>query len=118
MTLCRTLSQQLQATLSKVDNLSLVVILNFILRLHLPVGNLLDHFDDIVRLANKANELLVLRLEKLKQGPNRNVLERSVTTRKEPAKVAVDAVAGLQPVLNKDTVVPNCSSSVRDTHVG
>lgn len=66
MALRRTLSQQLQAALGKVNNLPLVVILDFILRLHLSVGNLLDHLDNVIRLANEANELLVLRLEQLK----------------------------------------------------
>lgn len=109
MALGHTLSQQLQATLRKADHLALVIILDLGVRLNLPVGNLLDHFHNTLRLADKPNELLVLRLEQLKQGPDRNVLKRGVAASQEPAEIAVDAVARLGPVLDEYAVISHWS---------
>ena len=47
------------------------------------VGYGLDHLYDIFRFGNQANELLVLRLEQLKQGPDGDVLESWITTLEE-----------------------------------
>lgn len=104
----RTLPQQLQTPLGQAHHLSLIVVFGLVVRLHLAVGDLLDHLDNVIRLPDKPDELLVLRLEQLKQGPDRNVLESGIAAGKEPAEVAVDAVTRLHPVLNKDAVIAHC----------
>lgn len=58
-----------------------------------------NHFHDIVGFPNQANQFLVLRLQKLKQSPDGNVLERGITAAKEPAKIPVDSTIGLGPCL-------------------
>lgn len=117
------LSEKLQAALCQVDNLALIVVIaELVIGLDLAVRNLLDHFDDVVGLANESYQSLVLRLEQLQQCPDCDVLERSVAAGKEPAQVPVDAAVGFRPVLDEDGVITDCcsilaSDSSRDRHV-
>lgn len=101
------LAQQLQTPLRQVDHLALVVVLELVVRLDLAVGDLLDHLDHGVRLADEADEFLVFRLEQLQKGPDGDVLEGRVAAVEEPAEVAVDALARLVPVSDEDAVVTN-----------
>jgi len=106
MSLCRALTQQLQTALGEIDHLNFVIILaNFDVRLGVTVGNLSDNFDNILRFNDETNELLILRLNELEDGPDRNVLERRVTASKESAKITMNTVARFCPALNKDGVV-------------
>jgi hypothetical protein len=102
------LSEEFQAALGKTDNFSLIVIVRPVTRLDLAVCNQPDHVHDIVGLADEADQLLVLRLEQLKQGPDGNVLESWIAARQVSAQVSVDAVAWLRPMADKDGVVTNC----------
>jgi hypothetical protein len=105
MFLRRPLPQQFQAPLREVDHFALVVVFGLIIRLERAVGDLLHHADNIVRLADEPDQLLILRLEQLEQRPDGYMLERGVSAAEEPAEVAVDAITGLGPVLDEDAVV-------------
>ncbi len=78
------LSQQLQRTLSQLHHLALAILLVIIVvGLNRLVGNCFDHLNDFFRLADKVDQLLILRLEKLEQCPDGDVLESCISTCEE-----------------------------------
>jgi len=107
VTLSPALSQELQTTPGQLDHLTLVLVVLSVLRFDLAVRDLLDHLHDVIGLTDETDELLVFRLEQLEKRPDGDVLEGRVTAVEEPAEVAVDAVAWLGPISNKDAVVAN-----------
>ena len=83
--LSTTLAEQLQTPLGQIHHLTLVLLFKLVVGLDLPVGNLLDHLDNIIRLADKPDKLLILGLEQLEQRPDGNVLECRIAAAEEPS---------------------------------
>lgn len=103
MSLGTTLAQELQASLGKIDHLTLVVLFWLVrFGFDLLVRNLANHLNDIVGLANQANQFLIFRLQKLKQCPDGDMLERGVTAAKEPAQVTMNSTIRLSPCLDEN----------------
>ena len=102
-----TLTQKFETTLSEAHDFAFVLLLELGLSLDLTVRNVPDIFNNILGLANQADERLVFGLEKLQQGPNGNVLEGGVTRLQEAAEVSVNALVGLVPVLYENRVIAN-----------
>lgn len=104
------LAQKLQALLRQVDHLALVLLSVFGLGFDISARNSTDVLDNVLGLANEPNQGLVLRLEKLQQGPHGNVLERRVSGLQESAEISVHAAVGFLPVLYKDAVIAHYKS--------
>src|SRR5690554_5991283 len=98
------LPEQLETSLSKCDDLALVLV-----KLAVGLGDTLSDAQyqaaDDVRLPDESDEVLVLRLDQLQQRPDGNMLERGVSALQEAAEVPVDAFARLCPVLREDGIV-------------
>lgn len=104
------LTQELETSLSQVNDLA------FVLLLSLGIGNLAvrdaaNVLDDVVGLADLADQGLVFGFKQLQKRPHGNVLEGGVSRLEEATEVPVDAAVGLVPVLNKDGVVADWQSS-------
>ena len=65
MSLRHALSKKFQAALGQVDNLTLILVLEFVVGFDLAVCNRPDMFNDILRLANETDQGLILRLKQL-----------------------------------------------------
>ncbi|KAI6767535.1 hypothetical protein HG530_005544 [Fusarium avenaceum] len=85
----------------QVDDLTFILVLEFIVGLDLSVCNASNVFDDILSFTDESDQSLILRLEQLKKGPHGNVLECGITRLQESAKVSVDSALGLGPVLRE-----------------
>lgn len=103
------LPQKLEAALRKAHNLAFVLVLKFVTGLDLAIRNVSDVLDNVLSLADKSNQGLILGFEQLQQRPYRNMLERGVTRLQESAEISMNAAVWLCPVLNKDRVVANCT---------
>jgi hypothetical protein len=101
------LPQKLQGALGKLHNFSLAILLAFIVGFDLRIGDSLDHLDYLLRLSNKANKFLVLRLQQLEQSPDGDMLEGRISTSKESFQISMNASIGLSPVLNEDRIITN-----------
>jgi hypothetical protein len=101
------LPQKLQGALGKLHNFSLTILLAFIVGFDLRIGDSFDHLDYLLRLSDKANKFLILRLQQLEQSPDGNMLERRISTSKESFQISMNASIGLSPVLNEDRIITN-----------
>ena len=81
MSLRLALAEEFEAALGQVDDLALIVFFEVVIRFDLPVGDLFDHAHDLVRLPNQPNQSLIFRFKQLEEGPDRDVLERSIAAR-------------------------------------
>ena len=57
------LTEKLEGTLGKLNNLSFAVFFALIIRFNLFIGNRLDHLYNLFRFANKIDEFLVFGLQ-------------------------------------------------------
>jgi hypothetical protein len=112
------LAKKLKRSLSKLDDLSFTIFFSLIVGLDLLIGNRLDHLNDLFRFSDQADELLVFRLQELEQRPYRDVLKCCISAREKPLQVAVNSPVWFSPVLNKDGVIANYTSSVQKFEQG
>src|SRR5689334_471790 len=104
MSLGHALSEKLQATLGQVDNFTLILVFEFVIRFDLTVRDASDMLDDILGLSDKPDQGLILGLEELQECPNCNVLECRIARLQETAEISVDSTLGFSPVLYKNGV--------------
>jgi hypothetical protein len=103
MGLGHALAKQLQASLSQINNFALFFIVAILgLGFNLPVRNCSDVLNDVIGLADMANQSLVLGLKQLQQSPDSNVLESGIARLQKSAEVSVYSSIRLVPILNED----------------
>lgn len=75
------LSQNLQATASEAYDLTFAIFIVFVVRFYVPLSNVSDHTDDIIRFRNALEELFIFGLEQLEKRPDSNMLEGGIPAR-------------------------------------
>ena len=86
-----------------------LTIVAFVVRVHLLVGNIPNHHHDLGRLADQHLQLGVIRLEKLEERPDSDMLEGWVVAFEESLEVAMDAPSRLPPIFDEHGVIANFS---------
>lgn len=102
-----TLAKELERPLSKLYNFSFPVFFTFIIRFDLLVCNHLNHLHYFLGLSYEVNKLLILGFQQLKEGPDCNVLEGSISTGQEAFQVSMNTTIRLCPVLDEYRIVTN-----------